>query len=936
MASTGPSLLLSLLLLFSAVNFCYAKENEQAKATRIENHIQQSSGSEKIAHMVEYMSLSSRFNPEKTLKYGHQALEILAQRPNAHHQSRIYNSMARAAYWQRRLPQALEWARQSGTIAEEHNQLLNKLEAWRTLSDIYFEQEKYPDAENLASRSIDLATEMNRDWYLAHAWLKLGDIERRRMDFKSALRYYLQVHKLAEQLDDSWLISGSFYKLASMYRRMGMYETALSYQWQSLERLKEHNEPRLLAPLYSNLGLYLKEVNDYEGAIRAHEQSLALKQSIDYSQGILHSTIHMAELHRLTGKFSEAESLYKQALDMEKQLDNPIYLAWIYYWQGRLYMDLGQFDLAEKHFDESLPMYQQDKYAYRRAEIHLDKGRLYQHMGQYDRAIEETLKTVEISIADERERYLVEAYKALASLYEQTNDLAKALEYTQVYLSLKEKTEALNNQHRIDALTVEFNVAEKNREIANLTQQNQINALQLEKQSVQQRVIVISLLLAFCFLLFAYYWRNKNTQIKIEKAALKQVSEAKERLSHALWGSGDELWDWDLRSGYITRENQMAQLRLPSEHIGSTLDTIKASIHPDDFPLLSDSFHQHLQGDLDFYEASYRVMTETGDWLWVADRGKITARTEDGRPERITGTIRDISMMKASELALAELNASLEHKVEERTAKLKQSRDELANTLEELTTTQANLVEARKMASLGRLVAGVSHELNTPLGNSVTASSLLKEELTSFKNKFEENRLTRSDTRNFMDVTLSSTDLLEANILRAAQLVKRFKQVSVHENSDSRRQIQIKQCLDAFVAVHTDHEHVSVVVDCPVDTAARVDPQVIEKVLYDLYQNALTHGVNEKQTVEICIRVTEAEGLINLYFSDNGQGIQDEIVPHLFDPFYTTARHKGNVGLGLYMVFTLVTQILEGKIEHQNTKNGGAMFVITFPVSLTA
>ncbi|KAF7775188.1 hypothetical protein PCIT_a1320 [Pseudoalteromonas citrea] len=382
----------------------------------------------------------------------------------------------------------------------------------------------------------------------------------------------------------------------------------------------------------------------------------------------------------------------------------------------------------------------------------------------------------------------------------------------------------------------------------------------------------------------------------------------------------------------MVRENKTTTAELPCGQIGSTLEKIKLSIHPDDFKQLEEAFDNHLKGNCEFYEVSYRVLTQAGHWLWVLDRGKVTLRSENGLAQRISGTVKDISVLKASELALSELNNNLEQKVEERTTSLKESRDALATTIDELQTMQSTLIESQKMASIGKLVVGISHELNTPLGISVTAVSLLIEKLQSFQNKFLENQLTRSDTKDFVETSLSSVQLLDSNISRAAQLVKRFKQVSVSEHIQSSRTINLNELINTFLSMHCELEGVTISINCSKDLHAQCDAHALVNVLNELYQNSIQHGFNSPSTGKISIQLEKIGDQIKLTFSDSGKGVHEKNMPHLFEPFFTTTRHNGNAGLGLYLVYSNVTHILRGQISFQTVELEGISFEIYFPV----
>ena len=924
----GTLVCLVLLMAFS----CFSRADSSLNTQKLVSKIERSQGKETVEAVIEFVNQNFHFKTEESIKYGRRGLALLEKHGDADLASRLHSALARAYISRKEWEHAQFLTKEAQKFADESKIATNQIRAKLLMADIGIRQRNSAHSQALIREAIDLASFIRHDSFLAQAYRLSGTLNVQLRHYEGALSDYLQSLGLYRKVNNTSNTATVHQNLASLYRAMNMYEEVLFHQNRAIELALILNDERKLSIYYSNMGTYFEEVKEYEDAIEMHLKSLSLKEKLGYKMGKIHTYNRLGSVYRLAGMYKESEQALKQAIALKEAIKRSDTNVSTYLDLGRLYIKTGQLDLAEGYLKKSIPLYQGSPWEDRIAEIYQAFGQLYLKQNAPDKAIDAYLEAIKIAREHERDALVIDYYREVADIFESQGAVKQVLQFIKAYVEMKEKWDAKNNQYRLSALVVEFDVAEKTREIASLTQQNKIKDLELERQSIQQAVIFISLLLAFSILLFLYYWHAKNKQLRVEKHALRLVSEAKERLSLALWGSGDELWDWNLQSGVISRDNQMNHLRLPAQQIGRDLNAIKPSVHPDDYALLDQKFNTHLQGKSDFYEVSYRVMTETGDWLWVLDRGKVTSRFDDGTAQRVSGTIKDISFIKASELALAELNETLEKRVEERTISLQKSRDELVSTLEELTSTQATLVEAQKMASLGRLVAGVSHELNTPLGNSITASSVLREELTGFKTKLEANKLTRSETQHFMQVSLSSTELIESNIDRAARLVKRFKQVSVHEDAKREASVDIKGCIETFMALHGKDNQADIEITCTENLYARCDAHALEKILGDLFANSLHHGFNG-QKGKILISAKTEEGLVIITFNDNGKGIDEDTLPHVFEPFFTTARHKGNVGLGLYLVFSLVTHVLQGHIRYLQGEKG-ATFEIVFPAFL--
>ncbi|MCF2859823.1 tetratricopeptide repeat protein [Pseudoalteromonas sp. SMS1] len=890
--------------------------------------IENSKGTEKVDAIIDFVKAHYHFNTASSIAYGEVGLGLLASNATDKQSSELHSQLAKAYLANGDIPRADELIKIALSIAQRSNNAQQLLLAQLVSAGIELKKKNIPAAQTLTQAAITLATEINHELHLASAYRISGTLNVKTKDYETALSDYLYSLDIYKKLNNQSGVASLNQRLASLYRTMNLYEKVLFHQNQAIDISLSMNNETNLAIYYSNMGTYLEEVSDYPRSIEMHKKSLALKEKLDYKLGVIHSYNRLGSVYRLAGDYENAEAVLLKALALKKTLDRSDPNVSTFLDLGRLYIKTGKLELAQDYLERSIPLYLGSPWEDRIAEIHHAFAALHLQRNQPKLAIQSYKSAINIAKKHGREAFLIDYYSELSEVLEAQGDVNQALAYLKAHNTLKSQWDSINNQYLIRALAIEFGVTEKRREIDDLIQQNQIKDLEIKQQASRQQFIFISLLLTFFIFSFVYFWRSKNQQLKVEQAALKQVSEAKERLTFALWGSGDELWDWDLETGVITRDNQASDLRLPNNAIGKDLEKIKQVVHPDDFANLQTRFSQHLEGESDYYEVSYRVLTQTGDWLWVLDRGKVTAFSELGKPQRISGTIKDISQIKASEFALAELNATLEQRVEERTVSLQQSRDELAATLEELTSTQTSLLEAQKMASLGRLVTGVSHELNTPLGNSVTASSVLLEEITGLKNKLEASKLTLSDTKNFIAVSLSGTALIERNLERAAQLVKRFKHASVHEYVGDETVLRLGDFIHASIAFHAKDNAQNIKVNCAQTVQIKCDAQALGKVFEDLCKNSLQHGFkNQKGQITVDVLV-DADGL-KINYSDNGVGMELDAQPHIFEPFFTTARSEGNVGLGLYMVFNLVNFVLGGQITYTDKQVQGVAFIIT-------
>lgn len=280
-------------------------------------------------------------------------------------------------------------------------------------------------------------------------------------------------------------------------------------------------------------------------------------------------------------------------------------------------------------------------------------------------------------------------------------------------------------------------------------------------------------------------------------------------------------------------------------------------------------------------------------------------------------------------------------KERQREAELITARQNAEKALRDLTDTQESLIQAEKMASLGQLVAGVAHEINTPVGITLTAASFLAERTSELSAAMAGAGIRRSDLDRYVGQAAETTALMLANIQRAADLIQGFKQVAVDQTSGERRTFNLATYIDEVLVScgpmlrKTRHR---VVADCPTDLEVEGYPGALSQVLTNLVVNALTHAYGPDDAGTLRIAVTQADpATIELLFSDDGHGIPAEHRDRIFDPFFTTRRGQGGSGLGLHIVYNLVTAVMGGSVALEPGRTGrtggdsGTTIRIRFP-----
>jgi len=295
------------------------------------------------------------------------------------------------------------------------------------------------------------------------------------------------------------------------------------------------------------------------------------------------------------------------------------------------------------------------------------------------------------------------------------------------------------------------------------------------------------------------------------------------------------------------------------------------------------------------------------------------------------------ALLKAFEELRGHAN-TLEDQVAQRTTELTQANNELTQALGNLKTAQRELVESEKLASLGRLVAGVAHELNTPLGNAMTVVSALEDRWAKLDQMLSDSTpMRRSLLEDLVKDTRRGQDILQRNVQKAADLVRDFKQVAIDQTTDSRREFDLAQVVeDVIVMVEPSFKHTpfQIVTDLESGIAMSSYPGALGQVLTNLLMNALVHGFEGRDAGQVRVRCQRVEGgnQVELIVSDNGRGMDASVARRIFDPFFTTKLGKGGSGLGMHIVHNIVTNVLGGSIEVISNLGQGATMLMRMPL----
>jgi PAS domain S-box-containing protein len=374
--------------------------------------------------------------------------------------------------------------------------------------------------------------------------------------------------------------------------------------------------------------------------------------------------------------------------------------------------------------------------------------------------------------------------------------------------------------------------------------------------------------------------------------------------------------------------DQEARGRMVDEIFNTINETTRAAIN---HKLVSASHTETFRA-----EGTTLLISREGREIPITEAAS-SIRHADGHISGEVLVFSDQTAARAKEAQLKELNANLEARVLLRTQDLQEANNNLQLTIKSLNDAQTQLIQSEKMASLGGLVAGISHEINTPLGIGVTAASSIDMEVNKLNSEFQAGTMKRSTLENFIMHTSMASGILLSNLKRAAELIKSFKQVAVDQSSDDNRSIN----LHAYVAeilssLQPKLKVTAVQVEnlCDREIEIFTKPGAIYQILSNLMINSLTHAYDLTQRGLVSIAAKHDGDNIVLTYQDDGKGIPEQDIKRIFDPFFTTKRGQGGSGLGLNIVYNLVVTTLGGSIEVNSKPYRGTTFTIIFPTNL--
>jgi len=711
---------------------------------------------------------------------------------------------------------------------------------------------------------------------------------------------------------------------------------------------------------------YYKQ-SDFENARKSY---LTLNQTsllIGDKESEAYSEYMLGKISRREMKMDQAVAHFNTAITLLEDVDDPTL-------KGKIYNELGAVSYLEDDFNISRDLYLQAIEQFRKnGDMRGVAAGLFNLAGidvkleEFDEAMKKLNESMGIAKSLDDSDLIVRNNLMLSKVAEQIKDFDQAYAFynefleaqgfsvrEDYYLQSQQEVKYQDEIGKVDFLRKTLHERKIKVELEKQIKQATISALEAERESKRQWQNIILLVIGlFATIVLFVLWRlRKNHQFNaILKEKNREISLQREEIIKQ-------------KSELSTLNVLLEKLSIVSAQTANAVSILTADLEfewfnnaykklfvgSDKAPSYINSFvgetgavfvNECVKEQKSVAFQSEKKLANGGS-IWISQ--SLTPIIKNGKIEKIISIDSDINAQKQAEQEILDQTAKIQLLRDEiviqldialgQKEEIEKQRDEVKKAIAELKQTQKKLIEAEKMASLGNLVAGVAHEINTPVGICLAATSSLEEKTKRQAGAFKQKKLSQSDLFNYLKSTYESSKLIVSNLQRTGELVQSFKQVSVDEVTEQKRKFKLREYIENVfksLGPKLQEKDVQISVDCDDDLVLMSYPGMFAQIITNFTINSLSHAFNDTQKGHIQVKCTqEGENLI-LSFVDDGCGMPEDVRKKVFNPFFTT-NMQGGTGLGMNIVYNLVTQKLEGEIECVSKEGEGAEFIVKAPM----
>lgn len=762
------------------------------------------------------------------------------------------------------------------------------------LGFVYYNTFKLSKAIETFYKSAQLNEKMDNKDELSKVYYYIGNVYLDQKSLDSSLTYFKKTYQLDSILQDTSNLISSINNLSVVYYKMLNFSKSNELLEKALEIAQKSKDLKQKAAIFNNLGNQFYNKKLYSKALINYNQSLTIKKDQHLHKGALISAYNIANVYIKLDSLNKALNLL-----------------------------LSQLSIAEQYQNSELL-----------SKSYLSISSIYKKMNKHEDAFVYYRKYV----------------NSLSSFFTE-NVNSPISEIQDKYSGQKRTADALKKEIEMQKLYSLYEDDAKNKEIQIL--QNEQKIQENLNKAIIIATIFLLLSLAFVFMRFRIK-RKSNIEIDQQNQEIEKQNKVIEQQRDSLFDSNKELEKLSI----VARDTDNAVLILNEQGefewinegytklfgytFNELLEKSKTLIGSDTPDYIKEQFVSCQQ---DLKTAQYELLTSTksGEDVWL----NVTLTpilNSEGKLSKIVCIDSNITNLKNAEQEIIQQKEEIEAQKDElqdqrdfildQKQNIENQKEELAKSLEKLKKAQNKLVESEKMAALGNLVAGVAHEINTPIGIGVGASSSLFTKTEQIEELFNSKKMTFSNLQAYLESTTQACDLLLSNLTRTADLVKSFKQVSVDNMTENKRTFRLKNYLNDIVrslAPKFKNRPIDLHIECAENIELNSYPGAFAQIFTNFIINSLLHGFQEQDKGIISIKAEKDDKNLNLTYIDTGKGIPESNLSKVFDPFFTTNMQNGT-GLGMNITYNLVTQKIGGQISLKSKEGQGVTFEISIPL----